>query len=106
VGDRPAALACLRDAADRAVRVADPYVWVHAYCLEALIDLAIADGAPDAHQCVDELQRLAAHGDMGELTVRGALHRARLGDPGAVASARLLGAAIDSPVLHAELSAA
>jgi hypothetical protein len=47
-GERAAALACLRDATVRAVRVADPYVWIHAYCLEALAAVAIADGAPDA----------------------------------------------------------
>jgi len=105
-GERAAALACLRDAAVRAVRVADPYVWVHAYCLEALAAVAIADAAPDAREHVAQLERLAARGDMRELVVRAALHRAALGDPGSVASARLLGEAIDNAVLHAELAAA
>jgi ATP/maltotriose-dependent transcriptional regulator MalT len=105
-GERASALAWLRDAAVRAVRVADPYVWMHAYCLEALADVAIADGAPDAREHVAELERLAARGDMRELVVRAALHRASLGDPSGVASARLLGEAIDNPVLHAELAAA
>jgi DNA-binding SARP family transcriptional activator len=105
-GERASALAWLRDAAVRAVRVADPYVWMHAYCLEALAQVAIADAAPDAREYVAELERLAARGDMRELVVRAALHRARLGDPSGVASARLLGEAIDNPVLHAELAAA
>jgi DNA-binding SARP family transcriptional activator len=105
-GDRAAALESLRDAAHRAVRVADPYVWIHAYCLEALAGVAVADGAPDARAHVDALERLAARGDMRELVVRAALHRARLGDAGGVASARLLGEAIDNPALHAELAAA
>lgn len=105
-GERAAALACLRDAALRAVRVADPYVWVHAYCVEALAAVAIADAAPDAGERVAELERMAARGDMRELVVRAALHRARLGDPGGVASARLLGEAIDNAALHAELAAA
>jgi hypothetical protein len=99
-------LAWLRDATVRAVRVADPYVWMHAYCLEALASVAIADAAPDAHECVDRLERLAARGDMRELVVRAALHRARLGDPSGVEAARLLGEAIDNPALHAELAAA
>ena len=43
---------------------------------------------------------------MREFVVRAALHRARLGDPSGVRSARLLGEAIDNPALHAELAAA
>ncbi len=68
--------------------------------------MAIADGAPDARGCVAQLERVAAHGDMRELVVRAALHHARLGDAGGLASARLLAEAIDNPALHAELSAA
>jgi DNA-binding SARP family transcriptional activator len=102
-GQRGAALARLRDAAERAVRVADPYAWIHAYCLDALAGVAIADGAPDARAHVDRLERVAAHGDMRELVVRAAMHHARLGDPGGQASARLLAEAIDNPALHAEL---
>jgi DNA-binding SARP family transcriptional activator len=105
-GERSAALASLRDAADRAVRVADPYVWVHAHCLDALAGVAIADGAPDARQHVDRLELLAARGDMRELVVRAALHRAHLGDPDGLAAAHLLGGAIDNPALRAELTAA
>ena len=105
-GERASALACLRDAALRAVRVADPYIWIHAYCLEALAAVAIAGDAPDAREHVARLERVAARGDMRELVVRAALHRASLGDPGGVASARLLGEAIDNAALHAELAAA
>jgi DNA-binding SARP family transcriptional activator len=105
-GERTAALTWLREGAARAVRVADPYVWMHAYCLDALAGVAIADGAPDADQCVAQLERLAARGDMRELVVRAALHRAMLGDPSGMESARLLAEAIDNPALHAELAAA
>jgi len=105
IGERAAALASLRNAVDRAVRVADPYVWVYAYSLDALAAVAIADGAPDARKCVATLERIAARSDMRELVVRGALHRARLGDPTGVASARLLAESIDNPALHAELTA-
>jgi DNA-binding SARP family transcriptional activator len=105
-GDRASALAWLRDATVRAVRVADPYVWMHAYCVDALAGVAIADAAPDAFECVARLERLAARGDMRELIVRAALHRATLGDPSGVDSARALGEAIDNPVLQRELAAA
>ena len=106
VGERAAALAWLRDATVRAVRAPDPYVWMHAYCLEALAAVAISDAASDAEECVSQLERLAARGDMRELVVRAALHRARLGDPSSLAAARVLGEAIDNPALHAELAAA
>ena len=105
-GERAAALACLRDAALRAVRVADPYVWMHAHCLDALAGVAIADAAPDARTVVDQLERLAARGDMRELVVRAAVHRARLGDPSGLAAARVLGEAIDNPLLRTALATA
>ncbi|HEX2415009.1 MAG TPA: BTAD domain-containing putative transcriptional regulator [Thermoleophilaceae bacterium] len=105
-GERVAALAWLRDAVQRAQRVADPYVWMHAWCLDALAGVAIADAAPEAGELVSQLETLAARGDMRELVVRAALHRASLGAPGALESARLLGEAIDNPALHAGLAAA
>ena len=105
-GERAAAVAWLRDATLRVVRVADPYVWMHAHCLDALAGVAIAEGAQDAGAVVDRLERLAARGDMRELVVRAAMHRARLGDASGLESARLLGEAIDNPALHAELAAA
>jgi DNA-binding SARP family transcriptional activator/predicted negative regulator of RcsB-dependent stress response len=105
-GERDAARAWLGEAVQRAVRVADPWVWMHAWCLEALAGLAITDGAPDARELVAQLETVAARGDLRELVVRGALHRARLGDPGGLESARLLGESIDNPALHAGLAAA
>jgi ATP/maltotriose-dependent transcriptional regulator MalT len=105
-GERDAARAWLGEAVQRAVRVADPWVWMHAWCLEALAGVAIADGAPDARELVAQLETVAARGDLRELVVRGALHRARLGDPGGLESARLLGESIDNPALHAGLAAA
>lgn len=104
-GDRAAALASLRDAAARSVRVADPYVWIRGHCLDALATVAIDAGAPDAREIVAELELLAGRGDMRELVVRAALHRARLGDAGGVAAARMLGESIDNATLHAELAA-
>jgi DNA-binding SARP family transcriptional activator len=104
-GDHDGALAWLRDAARRAGRVADPYLWVRAYCLDALADVAITASQDDARDAVEELGRIAAHADMRELVVRAALHRARLGGRAGVESARLLAENIDSPLLLAEIAA-
>lgn len=105
-GDRTSALAWLRDAVVRAARVADPYLWVHAYCLDALAGVAIGDGALDGASAVDDLERIAGHADMREFVVRAALHRARLGDFAGVEPALLLAETIDSPALLAEIAAA
>ena len=104
-GDHDAALAWLRDAVRRAGRVADPYLWVRAYGLDALADLAITLSEKDAGDAVDELGRIAARADMRELVVRAALHRARLGDSAGLGPARLLAETIDSPLLLAETAA-
>jgi DNA-binding SARP family transcriptional activator len=105
-GERAAALEWLRDAAARSVRVADPYVWMHAYCLDALAAVAIANAAPDAGEWVSALEDRAARGGMRELVVRAALHRAALGDRTGLAAARGLADTIDNPLLHAELATA
>jgi hypothetical protein len=52
-----------------------------------------------AGRLVDGLSALAARGGMRELVVRAHLHRSRLGDPTALASARLLASSIDNPAL-------
>ena len=104
-GERAPALTWLRDATVRVVRVADPYVWMHAWCLDALADRRDRRRRALCPRRVAKLERLAARGDMRELVVRAALHRARLGDPSGLTAARLLGETIDNPALHAELSA-
>ena len=43
---------------------------------------------------------------MRELVVRAAVHRARLGDPSGLAAARVLGEAIDNPLLRTALATA
>jgi tetratricopeptide (TPR) repeat protein len=105
-GEVGAALECLRDAARRAVRVCDPYVWVHAHSLDALAGVAVSCEVDDAAALVAELERIAARSDMRELVVRAALHRAALGDPSGVEAARPLAEAIESPALRAALAVA
>ncbi|GIE29413.1 hypothetical protein Ait01nite_024580 [Actinoplanes italicus] len=88
------------EAATRSVRVSDRYQWVRGYVLDAAAATALDQGEPDrARPIVDTLAELAARCDMRELVVRAQLHRVRLGDPGALAGARLLGGEIDNPEL-------
>ena len=104
-GEHEAGLECLRDAVARAGRVADPYVWVKAYCLDALAAYLIDHGREaDAIAVVSDLGTLAARGDMRELVVRAAMHSARLGDRSALDAVRPLAESIDSPALYAELA--
>ncbi|MEA2314857.1 MAG: hypothetical protein QOI03_1549 [Solirubrobacteraceae bacterium] len=104
-GETGQALECLRDAAARAVRVADPYLWVYAYCLEALAGVALHAGADDARETVQALERVAARCDMRELVVRAAKHRAFLGDSAGIEAVGPLLAAIGNPALWSAVQA-
>jgi hypothetical protein len=80
--------------------VADRYQWVRAYVLDAMAGFALDRGDHDqAGPLVESLASLAARCELRELVVRAQLHRGRLGDPTALASARLLAAGIDNPAL-------
>lgn len=105
-GETAPAVERLRDATRRAVRVCDPYVWVHAHSLDALAGVAVSSDADDAAALVSDLERIAARSDMRELIVRAAMHRAALGDPAGLEASRPLAEAIDSPALQAALAAA
>jgi hypothetical protein len=98
--DTPGATRWLGEAARRCSRVPDRYQWVHGYVLDAAAGAALQQDEPDrARPIVTALAALAARCDMRELVVRAHLHRARLGDPMAHASARLLATDIDNPAL-------
>ncbi len=100
-GDRIAATEWLGEAVSRCIRVSDRYQWVHAYALDATVTTALDHHDEDrARAFVGTLASLAARCDMREFVVRSHLHRSRLGDQSALASARLLGADIDNPALH------
>ena len=99
-GDGRAASAWLAEAGTRANRVADRYQWVRAHVLDAMVGFALDRGdQEEARRLVDLLASLAARGELRELVVRAQLHRSRLGDPAALASARMLAAGIDNPAL-------
>ena len=73
---------------------------MHAHVLDTIITTALdRDDHDRAAPLVVTLATLAARCDMRELVVRAHLHRSRLGDRTALASARLLGADIDNPAL-------
>jgi DNA-binding SARP family transcriptional activator len=97
-----AALQWLRDAVARTASVSDQYIWLKAFCLEALAGCTIAHGAArEAQTVLAELELLAARGDMRELLVRAAMHRNQLSQPMALAAVRPLLEAIDNPSLLA-----
>lgn len=99
-GDNAAANGWLHEAAVRCNRVTDRYQWIHGYVLDAAVGTAMEQGDHErAGQLASSLSSLAARCDMRELVVRAHLHKSRLGDPTALASARMLGAAIDNPAL-------
>lgn len=100
-----AAIAWLDDARTRCIRIPDAYLWVHAYCLDALCSVAIEAGARQASEWVNDLELVAARTGMNEMVVRAQLHRAQLGDDRAAATARLFADRIDNPVVLERLAA-
>jgi DNA-binding SARP family transcriptional activator len=93
------AIAWLDDARTRCVRTSDAYLWVHAYCIDALCEVAIARGHPQAASWVGDLEMIAARSGMYELLVRADLHRVALGEHQAGEVARLFAGRIDNPAV-------
>lgn len=106
--DAPAEAArWLEESLRRCGAVTDRYQWIKAYVLDTAVTVAHGAGdAAGARRTNDVLSALAARCGLRELVVRAALHRWRLGDPDALAAARMLGREIDNPVLAAELARA
>jgi DNA-binding SARP family transcriptional activator len=97
-GDVAEGMTWLADGRDRSVRIPDTYLWIYAYCLDAICEQSIAHGLPEAERWVAELEATAARTGMDELLVRAFLHRTALqGD--ALASAEIFAARIDNPVV-------
>jgi hypothetical protein len=105
-GDTAQAFAVLADARARSSRLADPYVWLDAYILDAQCELGRRHRHPDTASWVDTMRRLASRTGMREMTVRAMLHGAALDDEGDVKLAALIAADIDNPALHALLAPA
>lgn len=99
-GDVDQALATLRDARRRSTRLPDAYLWVDAYTLDAMCQVAVDAGRPElAGQWADELANLAAASNMRELLARALLHRGRLGDDQSMEVAAAVAAQVDNPYL-------
>lgn len=96
----------LEDATARCVRTADAYLWIEAYCLDALCAKGLEHGRPEVADWVARLETLAARTGMREMLVRSHLHRAALGDGAAMEAARLFASQIDNPLLLASMGLA
>ncbi len=93
----------LEDATARCVRTADAYLWIEAYCLDALCSMGLRRDRPEVADWASRLETLAARTGMREMLVRSHLHRAALGDAAAAEAARLFARDIDNPMLLAPM---
>lgn len=91
----------LVDARRRCRRLADPYVWLDAYILDAQCELGRRHDHPDVTTWTDTLRELASRTGMKEMTVRSLLHGAALGRENDAEAATLLAADLDNPILTA-----
>ena len=90
MGDTERAFALLADAQVRCHRLADPYLWLDGYILDAQCDLGRRHGHPDTGAWVETLRNLASRSGMRELTFRSLQHGAALGRDGDGAAAAAL----------------
>lgn len=104
-GDAHSARDVLLDAAVRGARSTDGWRFAHAEVLDALASLAPLSPGRGLAWVVD-LEVVAGGGGMRELVVRAQLHRAALGQHGALESAVVLAQGIDSPALTRRLTRA
>jgi hypothetical protein len=86
-------------------RVPDAYLWIHAYCLEALAEAAIDAGRSQARDWVTALGTVPARTGMAEMLVRAQLLLARLGDQAAREAASLFSDRVDNPIVLARSGA-
>ncbi len=103
-GEVDEAMRWLDDARVRCVRVADAYLWIHAFCIDTLAQAAIDNDVAGADRWVNDLEAVAARTGMNELLVRAQLHRSALGMPGALDSARVFSDRIDNPAVLERLA--
>lgn len=98
-GDVEEGIKWLDDACARCIRIPDAYLWVHAFCLDALCEAAIAHRVEGAARWVADLEALAGRTGMHELLVRAQLHRVALGISGAAEAAAVFAERIDNPAV-------
>jgi len=95
-GDADRAFAQLADARARSNRLADPYLWLDGYILDAQCQLGVLHGHPHTRAWIEALRQLAERTGMRELAMRSLQHGAALGEEGAAAAAASLAADIDA----------
>ena len=77
-GDQAGALEALVEARATANRLADPYVWLDVYLLDAMCTVAVPLGDERAATWVEEMHSSAARAGMRGLLARAVAHRGRL----------------------------
>jgi DNA-binding SARP family transcriptional activator len=95
-GDTGRAFALLSDARARSTRLADQYVWLEGYILDAQCELGRRHGHPDTRAWIETMRNLASRTGMRELALRSLQHGAALGHDGDGAAAAMLAADIDA----------
>ena len=98
-GETAKALTWLIEAHTRCTRWPDTYHWVHASVLDATADFLIEARDERGADYVEQLASLASRTGMREFVIRSHIHRARLGQSGALEVAVIGVAQVDNPVL-------
>src|SRR6185437_289794 len=89
-GETERAIAMLAEARARSGRLAEPYLWLDGYILDAQCDLGRRHNHPETAAWVEALRTLASRSGMRELTLRSLQHGAALGRPGDSTAAAVL----------------
>jgi ATP/maltotriose-dependent transcriptional regulator MalT len=97
-GDTEQAFALLADARTRCNRLAEPYLWLDVYILDAQCQLGVRYGHADVGSWVGTMRELASRAGMQELVLRSLRHGAALGNEGDAAAAAVLAEEIESRV--------
>ena len=99
-GHVAAGVRTIEEARIQAVRLPDCYLWIEAYALDAMCELAVSNALPEARGWVSDLESLAARTGMREMVARAYLFRHRLGDPEAFEAIKLFTEEIENPALR------
>jgi len=89
-GDAEGAFALLADARARSGRLAEPYLWLDGYILDAQCELGRRHGHPDTGVWIETLRNLAFRSGMQDFALRSLQHGAALGRAGDDAAAAAL----------------
>jgi len=98
-GDDEGGIRWLTLARMRCVRLPDAWLWMEAYCLDALCFLTVDRQRPEASRWINDLEALAARTGMREMVARAYQYRGRLGDETAAEASLVLAAEVDNPAL-------